>query len=37
MSSFGWKAELEAVSSSSSSKSASWDSVFVACFWTFLR
>ena len=37
MSSFGWKAELKAMSSSSSSESASWDSVYVACSWTFLR
>ena len=37
MSSFYWKAELDAVSSSSESESASWDNVSVACSWTFLR
>ena len=37
MSSFCWKAELEAVSSSSLSESTSWDSVSAPCSWTFLR
>ena len=37
MSSFCWKAELQVVSSSSLSESASWDSVSAPCSWTFLR
>ena len=37
MSSFCWNAELEAVSSSSSSESASWDMASAICTWALLR